>query len=211
MFDILFSVNKSQVIGATYYAIRLIKHRHRIRDIYTGFIVPGLASEPSLEEQKLAIQLLEEIQNVGQVPLKSLTQSKADEYIGQLSDISLQRSIEGISQETSDRAKQILEELRKEPIISHYPAPNRQPLIFFQPEHFKVFSSQILEIVDDIAERTNLLALHAAAEAARADEPGKGIALVADEARKLAERTTKATQRIADMLKAIHDSDVPKN
>ncbi|MBQ4246929.1 MAG: methyl-accepting chemotaxis protein, partial [Succinivibrio sp.] len=99
------------------------------------------------------------------------------------------------------KVKMTIEGIQSQVVKSKQDADNVQALV----EQAQKIGT-IVQTIDDIASQTNLLALNAAIEAARAGEAGKGFAVVADEVRALASRTSSSTQEITKMVSEIQSN-----
>lgn len=105
------------------------------------------------------------------------------------------------SVEGSEVIQRVVADMKK---TAHSVMESSQVIASLDHQSEEIF--QIIGVIKDIADQTNLLALNAAIEAARAGEQGRGFAVVADEVRKLAERTTGSTEQITGMLEKVRAS-----
>lgn len=153
---------------------------HALQQVTSGAVEQAAnVNESSLHVQNMAEEI-EQIANNSQVV--ALSSEKTTEA-AQTGTKVISNTIEGM-----DKIREIVQEAAKN--IQDLGARSQQ-------------IGEIIQVIDDIAEQTNLLALNAAIEAARAGEHGKGFAVVADEVRKLAERSSKSTKEISNLVVSI--------
>jgi len=93
MFEFLEQATVDEVVSSVYYAIRLIRHRTSLVDLDTGLRVEGLASEPSFNEEVLAVRALRSIESAEDTSIQELDDSTAEDYISQLAGIVRARAI----------------------------------------------------------------------------------------------------------------------
>ncbi len=134
-------------------------------------------------------------QSIGQMSASILEVADNARSVTELAENSRNQAAQGA--EEVERTKQVIMNVRKEA------EEVMQDMTHLGEQAERI--GDVLNVISDIADQTNLLALNAAIEAARAGEAGRGFAVVADEVRKLAEKTMTATKEVGSVVRAIQD------
>jgi hypothetical protein len=121
MFDFLQEIESTKVVSAVYYAVRLIGHRDQLNDAYEGFKVENAGSEPSYEDEKLALLIVDAIEQTEGTRLPDMDDATAEEYVLQLYQIAQQRAADEFGY-NADRGRELLGQF--EPAISQQVGQN---------------------------------------------------------------------------------------